>query len=86
MAFWFPDRVQQLRDLAAEGLTAGEIAPRFGQEMTIRGIQAAGKRFNVTICRSKPGRKPPDRAMNPEQWWRLLLHQMPRPGHGQLAG
>ena len=86
VAFWFPERVQQLRDLAAAGLTAGQIAPHFGPEMTEKGIQAAGQRFSVKFRRATPGRKAPAKVMNPEQWWRWLLHQMPRPGHGQLAG
>lgn len=86
VAFWFPDRVQQLRDFAAEGLTAGQIAPRFGPEMTEKGIQAAGQRFNVKFRRAGRGLAAKPKCLNPDQWWRWLLHQMPRPGHVRVAG
>lgn len=58
---WEPERIQELRDFGAQGLTRLEIAQKFAGS-SVAAIESAIDRFKVSVRRDRPGRKPANAA------------------------
>lgn len=76
---WNEERIATLARLAGEGQSKTQIATQM--QLSEEAISKASSKFKISI--SRPSRKA---GLPADVWWRWLLHQMPRPGHGQLAG
>ena len=76
---WNDERIATLARLAGKGRSKVEIATQM--QLSEAAISKASSKFKISI--SRPSRKA---GLPADVWWRWLLHQMPRPGHGQLAG